>query len=192
MVLPITEPGSYFLTLRVNDSGSVYENSWWGNYSRVQFDFVRTEELPPELLAEGYRADGFHLSVRGTAGKIYRLMASVDLIHWERVLDFQCTDVPARFIDPSASANAQRFYQVVAGFVPEPLRLSCALEGSPADAVSLTLDGPPAPGYRIETSDDLQQWNGLTNMSGAITPLRCRDVTPIQGQKFYRAIRTSN
>jgi hypothetical protein len=54
------------------------------------------------------------------------------------------------------------------------------------------LDGPPAPGYRIEISDDLQQWNVLTNLTSAATPIQFRDAAPVEGQRFYRAVRSSN
>jgi subtilase family serine protease len=189
IVLPITASGSYALSLRVNASQYLPGQTVG---ETVGFNFVLTEDAPPALVAEGYEVDGFHLSVRGVSGRTYRLLASTDLAHWKRVLDFQCTDGWARFVDPLASTNVQRFYQVVAGFVPEVLQLSLTFEGSPANLANFMLDGPPAPGYRIEASTDLEQWNVLTNLSGAVMPLRFRDGATMQGQKFYRAIRTSN
>ncbi len=192
IILPITESGSYALTLLVNASQDSPGIPGQSAGSTVWINFVLTEEPPPTLAAESYQADGFHLSVRGKPGKIYRLISSPDIVHWERVLDFQCTNALTHFVDSSASTKRQGFYQVVEGFVPEPLRLFFALESTPANAVGLRLDGPPAPGYRIETSGDLQHWTVLTNLSGAITPIQFRDEATAQGQKFYRAVRSSN
>jgi hypothetical protein len=189
--LPITRSGSYALMLRANASQD--QPGWPSTISQTLWiDYVRTLETPLFLQAEGFEADGFHLSVHGETGRNYRLLASEDLLHWQRLLDFRCTDGTASLVDTSTRGKGQRFYQVVSWFVPEPLRLSFAPEGVSSNSVGLVLDGPPAAEYRIEASDNLREWTVVTTRSGATTPIRFEDPAPLREKRFYRAVQEAN
>ncbi len=130
------------------------------------------------------------LSVFGELGKSYALETSTNLVVWNVLRAFTCTNWPTLLMDSSARNHGQRFYRVAPLSAAGQIRLS--FSASPAygtNGVELKLDAPIGLNYRIEASTNLVNWSTLAVLPGTNSPLYLRDSTAgNQSRKFYRAV----
>jgi hypothetical protein len=52
------------------------------------------------------------LTFNGNLGQAYMLQASTNLIDWETVLTFTCTNSPMVVVDPDVGNHQRRFYRI--------------------------------------------------------------------------------
>ncbi len=120
------------------------------------------------------------MTVLGTPGQRYALLASTNLSNWVPILTFTCTNFPTVVMDPAASNYAGRFYLIgPLTTVPQP-RLGFG-SGQPlsSNGLDLTLEGFAGVSYQIEGSTNLLDWVTVTNFIGtnSITPFRDASAT---------------
>ena len=85
-------------------------NSQWDIIAGVQASGVSLLAVT----AAGLLLNGnFQLVVNGNLGQTYMLQASTNLMDWETVLTFTCTNSPMVVVDPDAGSYPHRFYRIV-------------------------------------------------------------------------------
>ena len=83
-------------------------NSYWGIIAGVQAPGVQLAITATGLLLGG----NSQLTFNGNLGQAYMLQASTNLIDWETVLTFTCTNSPMVVVDPDAGNHQRRFYRI--------------------------------------------------------------------------------
>ena len=132
----------------------------------------------------------YRMTVLGTPGQRYALLAATNLGGWVPILTFTCSNSPTVVVDPAAGNYAGRFYLIgPLSTVPQP-RLGFG-SGQPlsSSGLDLTLNGFAGISYRIDGSTNLRDWVTVTNFvsTNSITPFRDSSATN-QPWKFYRAV----
>ncbi|HWI60124.1 MAG TPA: hypothetical protein VNZ22_23060, partial [Bacillota bacterium] len=113
VVLPVTQSGTYHLTLTANASSNVFECAWENNALTVPVRFELSLPHPVAIGGGQVLSDGsFQVAVSGVVGSNYILQASTDLVNWSDVVNFTCVETPTYVVDPSAKDLGQRFYRV--------------------------------------------------------------------------------
>jgi hypothetical protein len=84
-------------------------NSYWDIIAGVQAPGVQLAITAAGLLVNG----NFELEFNGNLGQTYLLQASTNLMDWETVLTFPCTNSPMVVADPDAGNHQRRFYRIV-------------------------------------------------------------------------------
>ena len=74
---------------------------------------VNTVSAKPSFASVQRATTGqFRLTVNGTFGQTYTLLASTDLVNWSSINVFVCTNTPTIVYDPNSSNYTRRFYKI--------------------------------------------------------------------------------
>ena len=132
----------------------------------------------------------YRMTVLGTLGQRYALLASTNLSNWVPILTFTCTNFPTVVMDPAVGNYAHRFYLIgPLTSVPPPRLGFGSAQPLSSNGLDLTLEGFAGVSYRIDGSTNLVDWVTVTNFIGtnSLTPFRDSSATN-QAWKFYRAV----
>ena len=109
IILPPWDAGQYYLLLKANASGSLTESTLSDNTLALSILCHSIKLSGSEYLSTG---GGFKVAVSGLLGSPYTLWSSTNLIGWQKVCNFTCTNLPTWIVDPAVSNGAARFYRV--------------------------------------------------------------------------------
>jgi hypothetical protein len=99
----------YPVTVRVADNGTP-------SLSATQsFSVTVTAALAPALSAAAWSGGQFGMTIGGSAGPDYSVLASTNLTDWSVVFSTNPPTVPFPWVDPDSSLQPLRFYQVEIG-----------------------------------------------------------------------------
>ncbi len=117
--------------------------------------------VPAATLTSATRSSGqFNFTVAGTAGRVYVVQASTNLVNW---VSLQTNTAPFVFVDTNAGSFKQRFYRTydqalyAAAMTPATL----AAPASSGAQFSFTVTGATGQQYVVQASTNLINWVSL-------------------------------
>ena len=126
------------------------------------------------------------LRLSGRGGESYRLLASVDLVHWEELGAGLVVSERFEILDDDSGKHPVRFYHLGCTPSADPVRLEL-LRRSPDGALNLRTIAAPGVTLTLEASDDLVTWTDL----GPIPPGEEIELTDLEGRRPHRFYRLS-
>jgi hypothetical protein len=140
-------------------------------------------------LAPDGHADGFLNVVSNGVEQCYIIQATTDFQTWVNVQTNSTDGTLLQFIDPSAKNYPHRFYRaIVCESVPgtgttSPIGMITQLPGS---RVQFEFTRTSGPGYLIQASTNLSQWENIRTNVGVSGPITFIDSFTNYPQRFYR------
>ena len=130
------------------------------------------------------------MSMLGTVGQRYALLASTNLTDWVPMLNFTCTNIPTVLVDTASRNYGRRFYRIgPLASVPPPVLVFLSAQPLSSNGLALTLQGFEGITYRIEGSTNLKTWQTVTTFVSTNPATSFRDSSATnQAWKFYRAV----
>jgi uncharacterized repeat protein (TIGR01451 family) len=132
----------------------------------------------------------YRMTMFGTVGQNYALLASTNLAQWIPILNFTCTNIPTVIFDTATQGRSRRFYRLgPLTSIPRPRLSFGSAQPLSGNGLDLALEGFAGITYRIESSTNLHDWATLTSVLSTNALTRFRDPSALnQGARFYRAV----
>lgn len=132
----------------------------------------------------------YRMTILGTVGQRYALLASTNLNDWVPILNFTCTNFPTVFVDTASWNYGQRFYRIgPLSSVPPPRLVFPSTQPLSSNGLALALEGFVGISYRIECSTNLKDWLTITTFASTNSITLFQDPSATnQASKFYRAV----
>ena len=103
--------GTYFLIFATDTENTLVEANETNNVASVPVLLNIVEQ--PSIGVPGAQTNGeLQLPVYGTIGMSYSLEVSTNLVNWEIVSPFYCTNNPTYVTAPNSSNSRVRFYRI--------------------------------------------------------------------------------
>ena len=130
------------------------------------------------------------LGVFGQGGHNYTLLASTNLVSWQPVLAFACTNGTVDVFDPDASSYRARFYRLAPPGPVPGLKLGLgSVRPLSTGGLELVLFSLAGLEYRIDASSDLVNWTAVTNFVSTNATMHFMDSSATNySRRFYRAV----
>jgi hypothetical protein len=128
--------------------------------------------------------------VFGQVGHNYTLLASTNLVNWDPILSFACTNGVMDVFDPDAKNLGSRFYRLAPPSAVPGLKLGLgSMHPLSSSGLDLVLFSSPGLEYRIDASADLLTWAGVTTFVSTNATMHFIDSSATNyNRRFYRAV----
>lgn len=153
----------------------------------VFVEITPVEDVTASILGIRPEPDGTMLLLfNGEPWRSYRIEVSEDLIHWEPLTNFICTELPMVLVDPCASAFDHRFYRAAGICLAPELDPGSVSELA---GFSFTLRGESGRNYRIQASTNLTDWVTIGHLlqTNALSHFMDADAARFS-HRFYRVV----